>query len=64
MYHLRDGFYFAREDSGYITIQVQAPEGKVSVTVPQSEFASAMAAVSRRGETGETFHEAEEFLSK
>lgn len=68
-YHLKDGLYFDRLASGKISISLVRPWGtnEYSVTewvVEPNEFASAIAAVSRRGETGETFHEAEEFLTK
>lgn len=62
-HHLRNGFYFEREKNGSVTIYVTgivngpAPILR-KVTVPGNEWASVVAHVSKRGETGKTFEEA------
>lgn len=63
MFHLRDNFYFER--AGDRVLILYKKDGVVSATlVTRSEFASAVAAVSERGETGETHAEALAFLER
>jgi hypothetical protein len=53
-FHWRDGTYFKRLDDGSVNVTSDA----FAFTIPASEWASIVAAVSRRGETGETFRAA------
>jgi hypothetical protein len=58
MFHLRDGFYFERLENGAVLIVVaQRNPGPVlrELTVPAAEWASALAAVSPDGYTGESY---------
>lgn len=72
MFHLRNGFHFSRNDNdgGMIKITVKKEpytmeaETLIEIQVKPCEFASVMAHVSKRGGTGETVKEAEEFLTK
>lgn len=66
-FHLRGGFYFRREANGDITIMLGSAEAggqAVRISVPSNEFASVMASVSARGETGETWREACDYLDR
>jgi hypothetical protein len=56
-YHLLDGFYF-RGAGGDVSVAVWTPYGHRVVSVTASEWASAVAAVSRRGDVGEAWRAA------
>jgi hypothetical protein len=66
MFHARDGFYFERTDDGGVRVRV-AEDAKVDsptlreVTLDDSAWASVVAAVCARGETGPTWREARAF---
>jgi hypothetical protein len=74
LFHLREGFYFRRNEDGTVTIMyrqpmhpdsggaTQYPHLTAEITVPATEFASVMATVSARGETYETWQEAVSYL--
>lgn len=69
MFHLQNNVYFERQPDGLIRIvvregnQADAPIIKDTTTAPEG-FASVMATMSARGETGETWREACDYLSK
>lgn len=58
MYHLRNGIFLGRTENGEVRIQATQPG---AITVSPSEWASAVAAVSASGETGETHQAALDF---
>lgn len=66
MYHLRDGIYFERGPGSGVTIEVDltgmgVPPGyptRRQIEVSAEEWASVLASVALRGETGETHREA------
>jgi hypothetical protein len=66
-FHLREGLFFQGSDPnlepGCVRITVAENDGKIlrQVVVTASEWASAIASVSARGENGETHAEAERF---
>lgn len=68
-FHVQDGLYFQREKNGNITI-VAHESAKVDAkvvfktTFSRAGFSSVIASMSARGETGETFGEAEELLAR
>lgn len=61
-YHSRDGLYFERDNYGNVTVRtMDRPAHKkvlFEVTLPPSEWASAVASMSKAGETGESFRAA------
>lgn len=69
-FHLSGGLFFDRLENGRIEIKVVLPphHGQSSILfrtyTDESGLASVMASMSRRGETGDTFSEAENFLKK
>ena len=68
-FHLRGGFCFRRNEDGSITLQHRGytPHSyfvNAEATVPSNEFASVVASVSARGEDGETFQEAWDYLTR
>lgn len=68
MFHLRDGFMFGRNEDGSVTVRVLKGgladgETVAEVTVPDNEWASVLASTCARGETGETYAEAMDFLA-
>lgn len=58
MHHLRDGVYFGRDGDEVVIAVDCGALGRREIRVPFNEWASAVAATSRRGENGETFAEA------
>jgi hypothetical protein len=65
-FHFREGFYFSRATDGSVTIRVaESAHGDAptlrEITVPENEWASVLASVCARGESGETWQEAREF---
>ncbi len=58
-FHLRDGWRFSREPDG--SVHIQAPTG--ATTIDPDTWASIAAAVSARGETGDTWRMARTFHS-
>lgn len=73
-FHSRDGLYFARTVTGDVIVTIEVPvhdgtgnfhEGHRAVlhriVLPQDEWASVLASVSARGETGETWQQARDF---
>lgn len=69
MFHLRDGYYFMRHDDGRVTIRVcdsALADAEVlgEVTIPDNEWASVVASTAARGETGETYNEALDYLRR
>ncbi len=66
-FHLNNGFHFTRLEDGRIRIYVQPEIDKPAIAecvTDDSGFASAMATLSRRGETYDTWLEAQEYLQK
>lgn len=62
-FHLKDGFCFERMVDGRIALRVEKEGAVIAETiVDESGFASVVASVSKRGETGETYREALAFL--
>lgn len=62
-FHLRSGLHFQRGDEGEVTIvktdgQAFDPVIQWEVVVPAEEWASVVASVGARGETGDTWREA------
>lgn len=60
-FHSKDGWHFKRQDDGSVRIAVTTWDGESvleEITLDGRTWASAMASVSHRGETGETFNEA------
>ena len=61
-FHSRDGFFFSRGRDGDVQVRVgartDASHTVASTVLTASEWASVVAAVSARGETGETWREA------
>ncbi len=62
-FHLRGGLHFQREEDGAVTIvktngQAFDPTIEWEVTVPADEWASVVATVCARGDTGDTWREA------
>lgn len=55
-FHWRDGWHFKRQDDG--TVFVYNSAHRVTMTIPASEWASIVASVCKRGETGDTYREA------
>ncbi len=68
MFHLTEGFYFGRDGDDVVLAVSNTTLGERpfhrEVRVPANEWASAVAATSARGETGETFAEALELLTR
>ena len=65
-FHLRDGLHFQRGEDGSVTIvksngQAFDPEILWELAVPAEEWASVVASMSVRGETGETWEMALNF---
>jgi hypothetical protein len=70
-FHSREGWYFAREPDGSVTIQRRLPiktaAGDVDgwpvehVRLDANTWQSVIASMSWRGENGQTFQEAEQF---
>ena len=56
-FHLRDGFYF-RGRGDAVTLAVKCEDGYRTITVPPNEWASAVAAVSKRGDVQSAWSEA------
>jgi hypothetical protein len=54
-HHSGDGFYFRRETDGSVRVRVTAQR---ETTLAANEWASVVAAVSARGDDGETFRAA------
>lgn len=58
-FHLRNGFYFARNEDGSVVIEVEPGTGEpITVEVGPSEWASVLASVCARRESGATHAEA------
>lgn len=61
-YHARLGFYFERLQDGSVRLKREHPPGSgqiaLSITITAEEWASVVASMSLRGETGETHAEA------
>jgi hypothetical protein len=58
-YHWRDGIYFRRNDDG--SVRVASQTHAILFDVPPNEWASIVAHVSAKGETGEAFARAQAF---
>lgn len=60
MYHLKDGLFFQRTANGGVLITKKNADGRsgYDIIVPASEWASVVAAVSARGENGQTHGDA------
>lgn len=66
MFHVKEGLYFERTTYGGVHITKRStahPESPIEMDmiINDSEWASIMASVSARNETGETYREAMEF---
>lgn len=65
-FHWNHGFFFQRQDDGSVTIAKYPlfPDNSVlewEYTMPENEWASIVASVSKNGETGESWRQARAF---
>lgn len=72
-FHWKDNWYFMRLENGgvrifheenYVDQDTGIRESDVCLDIDPDSWASIMTSVSARGETGETFREAQEFHNK
>ena len=57
-YHWRDGWYFERGTNGNVVITPPKGDNVGPIIIPYNEWASIIAAVSEKGETGEQYQAA------
>ena len=67
-FHYKEGWFFKRREDGSVRIYQQQPVREnivkeLGIDIEADSWASIMASVSARGETGETFREAQQFHS-
>jgi hypothetical protein len=65
MYHARDGLFFERQADGSVKVRLEKDNGAaMEITLPADTWASAMASVSARGETLDTWNEARQYHNR
>ncbi len=65
MFHARDGLFFERQADGSVKVRLEKEHGLAfEVILPPDTWASAMASVSSRGETLETWNEARQYHTR
>ncbi len=59
MFHAKEGWYFGRQEGG--SVRILTPDPEVTILLDPDTWCSVIASVSAKGETAETFAEAEKF---
>ena len=61
-YHWRDGFFFAREENGNVTLTVPFEKGQIEIfQIPADEWCSIISSVSLEGENSLSYRVAQKF---